>query len=221
MTDVATVSLTAATSASGEPHTGAMIALLPQLEDAAALAVPGGEPVDQLHCTLLFLGEADLYSDAERAGIVDVCRQVAAESDVTEADAFAVAMFNPAGEEPCVVLGLSGVELANLYDAVTADVDPGVDQHQPWIPHITLMYTDDVAVVGQVRDRCGVVVFDRLRVAFGDQVTDIPLGQALDDGDEPVVVGSVRVPWSGCPRCFEARHDGPCTAAGLPSAARG
>lgn len=218
MTAVTVPLTTAAPAASGTPHTGAMIALIPAAEDADALAVDAGEPVDQLHCTLLFLGEADLYSDAERAGIVDICRQIAAASDPVEADAFAVSLFNPAGPEPCVVLGLSGVELADLFDAVTADVEAGVDQHQPWIPHITLAYTDDASVVGVVRDRCGVVVFDRLRVAFGDQVTDIALGHPDDDGE---IVASVRIPWTGCPHCFADQHDGPCTTVGLPSATRG
>lgn len=209
--------LTAASSpASGQ--TGAMIALIPAAEDAAALAVDGGEPVDQLHCTLLFLGEADLYNDQERAAIVDMCRQIAAVSDPVEAEAFAVAMFNPGGDDPCVVYGLSGAELAGLYEAVAADVDPGVDQHQPYVPHVTAIYTADANLVGQLRDRCGPVMFDRLRVAFGDQTVDLPLGEPEEE-DEPMVA-AVRVPWTGCPRCFEPAHDGPCHS-GRPGVALG
>lgn len=233
-----TMPLTAATlPSSGAPHTGAMIALVPTADDLEGLALPGGEPADQLHCTLLFLGEADMWSPAERAAMVDVCRQLAAVSDVVEAEAFAVSLFNPAGDEPCVVFSLSGSELADLYDAVAAEVEPGVDQHQPWQPHITVAYTDELEMMlGECRDRCGPVVFDRLRVAFGDDVTDIPLGETPDDptvaelaaGRREVAMmsavrESIRIPWSGCPRCFAAVHEGPCSPEGLrsPSTGRG
>lgn len=219
-----TVPLTAATQpASG--HSGAMIALIPAPEDAQALAVDGGEPADQLHCTLLFLGEADMYTEQERAGIVDMCRQIAAVTDPVEAEAFAVAMFNPTGPDPCVVYGLSGAELAGLYEAVAADVEPGVDQHQPYVPHVTAIYSADPNLVGTLVDRCGVVMFDRLRVAFGDHITDLPLGEPeVDDVAEPVVAASPRIPWLGCPRCFAAVHEGPCQPSGFtitPTTGRG
>lgn len=217
-----TMPLTAAAPpASGAPHTGAMIALIPTVDDMEALAVPGGEPADQLHCTVLFLGEADMWTGQERAGIVDVCRQVAAVSEPVEADGFALSLFNPAGAEPCVVMGLSGTELANLHDAVTADVDPGVDQHQPWIPHVTLAYSDDLRMLGECRDRCGPVVFDRLRVAFGDEITDLPLGEPEPDDQQEPVTAAVRIAWSGCPRCFDAEHDGPCQPQALRSPSTG
>lgn len=212
VTDTMPVPLTAAAlPASGAaPQTGAMIALVPTPDDLEGLALPGGEPADQLHCTLLFLGEADMWSPEERAGIVDVCRQLAAVSDEVEAEAFAVSLFNPAGDEPCVVLGLSGSELADVYDAVAADVNPGVDQHQPWVPHITLAYTHDLRRLAECLAGIGPVVFDRLRVAFGDEITDLRLGQPEPDSQPPAVTAAIRVAWSGCPRCFADVHDGPC-----------
>jgi 2'-5' RNA ligase superfamily protein len=234
-----TVPLTAAAPpSSGAPCSGAMIALVPTVDDLEGLALPGGEPADQLHCTMLFLGEADMWSPAERAGIVDVCRKIAAVSDVVEAEAFAVSMFNPHSDEPCVVFNLSGSELADLYDAVAAEVEPGVDQHQPWTPHLTVGYYTQVvdghflfgegganssAALADLLGRCGPVVFDRLRVAFGDEVTDIPLGEPPQPDAADVVTAAVRIPWSGCPRCFAAVHEGPCSPEGLrsPSTGRG
>jgi 2'-5' RNA ligase len=209
-----------AASEPGEPHTGAMVALLPA--DPDMLAVDGGEPADQLHCTLLFLGEAADIGDDARARILEAAADVALGWAPFEAEAFSVAMFNPHGEEPCVVLGLTGVDLAELFDEISDVVEPSVEQHQPWQPHITVAYTDDPAMVGAVVDRCGPVLLDRIRVAFGDQVTDIPLGEPdlddedddLDDSDndetEPVEVASARVRWDGCPRCFNPIHDGAC-----------
>ncbi|MGE5827888.1 MAG: hypothetical protein ACM30G_05910, partial [Micromonosporaceae bacterium] len=83
------------------------------------------------------------------------------------------------------------------------------------------------AALADLMDRCGPVVFDRLRVAFGDDITDLPLGQPEPDDDQPVgdavTVAAVRMPWTGCPRCFEPVHDGPCQLDGLrsPSTGRG
>lgn len=217
-----------AAGVTGELHTGAMIALIPT--DPEALAVDGGEPADELHCTLLFLGEADKIDDARRAQILEVCRTVAAGWYELEAEAFSVAMFNPLGDEPCIVLGLSGVELAELHDDIESEVETDQDQHQPWVPHLTLAYTDDAMLVGDLLDRCGPVMFDRLRVAFGDQVTDIPLGDVVEDdfvppdddvtaeevppeeGEAPAIASGREV-WDGCPRCFQAAHDGACVSA--------
>lgn len=206
----------AAAPASGATYSGAMVALIPAAADAADLAIPDGEPADQLHCTLLYLGEAADLDEQTRADIVDQCRAVAAGWDgMIEADGFSVAVFNPHGDDPCVVLGLSGADLAGLHDQVAEMVDVAGEQHQPWIPHITLAYTDDAGLVAEVTDRCGVVAFDRLRVGFAGDHVDIPLGEALPEPppeeppvEEPVV--AARAVWTGCPYCFRDAHDGPC-----------
>lgn len=216
------------TAAAGGPHTGAMVALIPA--DPDMLEVPDGEPADQLHCTLLFLGEAtDLDADT-RAGILQTVQDIADSTPEVTADGFGLAVFNPYGEDPCLVLLLSGAELADLHETVAEDVEASAEQHRPWIPHITLAYTSDDSMISDLLDRCGPVVFDRLRVAFADEVTDFPLlGTSEDEVEdetvedvpaEPVPVavttpptmtaGNVRVRWDGCPRCFAPVHEGPC-----------
>lgn len=212
-----TVLTAAAAAVSGQ--SGAMVALLPAPDDAADLAVDGGEPVDELHCTLVYLGEAADLDEQIRADIIDQCRAVAAGWDgPIEADGFSAALFNPHGDDPCVVLGLSGADLAGIYDQVVEVVDASAEQHQPWIPHITLAYTDDPTMVAEVTDRCGVVAFDRLRVAYAGEHVDIPLGVGVDDPLEPVeeaepavpVMAAARAVWTGCPYCFRDAHTGPC-----------
>ena len=215
---VLTAALTAAAVPASGTYTGAMVALIPAEDDAADLAVDGGEPVDQLHCTLLYLGEAADLNDQTRADIVDQCRAVAAGWDGLEADGFAIAMFNPHGDDPCVTLVLSGQDLAGLYDQVVEAVDAPVEQHQPHIPHVTLAYTDDAGLVPELTDRCGVVRFDRLRVAYGGEHIDIPLGASDLEDDEvdetpaaPVpVMAAARTVWTGCPYCFRDAHQGSC-----------
>lgn len=194
-------------------HTGAMIALLPSAADARRLAVDGGEPADQLHCTLMYLGDADQFDGAARATIVAAVRAACDGWPVVDADGFAVSLFNPGDvndRDPCVVLGLSGHDVDVLHDiveevvgeveaaqptagpvAVPAGYDTGgaddtgvggdgvgwvcADQHAPYIPHVTLAYTGDVGAVGGLVDRVGPMVFDRIRVVFGDSAVDLPL----------------------------------------------
>jgi 2'-5' RNA ligase/GNAT superfamily N-acetyltransferase len=186
--DRAASQVTAAYDSSGseEEHTGAMVALVPTDAAAAALAVEDGEPADELHCTLLYLGEAADYDDDARDAVTAAVADVAAGFAPFDADGFAISLFNPESDErdPCIVLGLSGAELADVHDAVAGEVEASPEQHEPWIPHITLVYDAEPEMVAELTDRTGPVRFDRIRVAFGDEVIDYPLA-----GGAPVAAG--------------------------------
>jgi hypothetical protein len=183
------------------PNTGAMIALVPTAADAARLAIDGGEPIEELHCTVLYLGEAADFEPEEQQSILDWAEIMAANWERVDGTAFAPAFFNPDGgddgsKEPCAVLVLNGPELAEFYETTAADVTDLValpEQHLPYIPHITLAYMGEPITANDVFDltdfiaRCGPVSFDRLRVSFGEETTDIPLGEQADEpADEPV-----------------------------------
>lgn len=182
----------AAIAAAAVQHTGAMIALIPTDADARRLAVDGGEPADELHVTLMYLGDAAEIPTKVRARIVDAVSRAINAYPPAEADSFAVSMFNPRGDEPCVVLGVSG-EMASdvhvLVEAAVRGVAAGTaldlpKQHEPWIPHVTLQYTGDAARVASLTDRTGPIVFDRVRVVFAGDATDIPLtAVGWDDND--------------------------------------
>lgn len=171
-------------------HTGAMVALIPTAEDAARLAVDGGEPADELHVTLAYLGTAaDLGAMDRQAVIGDVTSGVRGLWQVT-ADAFALSVFNPGDttdRETCIVLGLSGTELDVVHDVILQSMwsSPMPEQHRPWTAHLTLAYTDDLARLPQWVDRIGPVTFDRVRIALGADIIDIPLGDPDDLGDAP------------------------------------
>jgi len=228
------------TAAGNEAPTGAMIALVPRDEDAARLAVEGGEAQGELHCTLVYLGDAVDIDQDVRDDLAAWAREIAKQWSSVEADAFAAALFNPDGEEPCAVLVLSGNDLDEFHQTALADVSEIYDlpeQHQPYIPHATLLYFSQVvdghfltqdgsASVDMVGlfDRVGPVVFDRIRLAYAGEITDIPLGdivaptQVVDEpvetNDEaPAVVASARVEWDGCPRGFHPAHTGACPPA--------
>jgi 2'-5' RNA ligase superfamily protein len=203
-------------AAAAEVMTGAMVALIPTEADAQRLAVDGGEPAEELHCTLLYLGEAAEIPDEARQAIVDAVRSYVDGWPPVVADGFAVSMFNPPGVEredgkqrdPCIVLGLSGDDLDHVHDMVGeavyhVDADEQVEftwpeQHAPWHAHVTLVYTDDVDMVAQLVDRVGPVTFDRVRVVFAGDATDIPLdaphpdavADESDDEGEPVAASA-------------------------------
>lgn len=184
-------------TAAAEVHTGGMVALRPSADEAERLAVEGGEPAEQLHSTLAYLGDAaDIPPEVQQQIIA---RLTALVEDAIRpdydlpmiAEGFAIDVFNPPGaaredgkdRETCIVLGLSGGDLGAVHALVTDTVaevfkDAGLslpEQHAPWIPHVTLTYTDDVGRVEELMGRAGPVTFDAIRVAFGGANTDIPL----------------------------------------------
>lgn len=177
-------------SAEQAKRTGGMIALVPTETDAERLTVADGEDAGELHLTLAFLGDDVTTLDSEtREKIIATARRYA--GDVVDAETFAVNIFNPGKIDSdgspggCVVLGVGRSDdlptlRANIVSALGGlgnfELPP---QHEPWIPHITLKYTDDFSEVSSLTDRLGEVTFDRLRVALGPDVIDIPLGKPL------------------------------------------
>lgn len=184
------VSEDATLTAAADVMDGAMIALVPSPADLERLAVPGGEPIEQLHLTLVYLGEAADIDQETRDALIAWARDLAPTWDSVEGDGFAPSWFNPTGDEPCLTLVCSGADLAEMHETALADAIDIMElpeQRLPWIPHITITYIDDdpesggaMAVfdawgMGNVQ-RTGPIVFDRIRLAFGGEVTDVPLG---------------------------------------------
>lgn len=186
------------TSSAAPPvHTGAMIALIPSASDLERLAVEGGEALEELHLTLAYLGEADQIDEETRSRIIDAAGQYFTDAVATEA--FSVNAFNPHNPdmETALVLGVKGEDLvgprSNAVSAVRGFFAMP-DNHEPWLPHVTLAYSDDVSQTADFVGRLGPIKFDTLRFAFGDEVHDIPLFS--EDAEEPEVLtaGVSRMP---------------------------
>lgn len=196
-------------------HTGAMIALRMTEQDAARLAATGGLPIDELHTTLCYLGESDQITPEMRGRILADMRELAAsQPGPIPGDGFALNAFNPGtanNRETAIVMGVGGQELADLHQAASEAWegwgDDGTwampEQHSPWVPHVTLQYTDDLNAVKTYADRVGPLAYDRLRVAFGDEVTDIPFGPGVADvvEDDPNAVEAVVRPTMSAEMC--------------------
>lgn len=158
--------------------TTAMVALLPSTADAERLAVDGGLPVGELHLTLLFLGDAADWDADQRQAVLDGVETLRGTGAV-DGDGFALAVFNAGddGKDTCIVLGIGGQPIEDVHTAVTAAVpaDNLPEQHHPWAAHLSLIYTDDLSQLADLVDRTGPITFDRIRVAFAGDNTDIPL----------------------------------------------
>lgn len=180
----AVMPMVAAVDSDGEEHTGAMVALVPSDADIERLMVEDGEPADQLHLTLMFLGEAADISENAREQIIAAVERYA-EAPLS-ANGFSVNVFNPMASNSCIVLGVGNDDgsLQELQSNVASSLGglAGLqipEQHTPWVPHVTLAYTDEFEGVAELGTRTGPITFDRLRVAFGSEVHDIPLGEPV------------------------------------------
>lgn len=177
----------------GEHLSGAMIALMPSEEDARRLRIGGGELAEQLHLTLYFLGEGSDWDEQERELVTNaVLDRVSAMTDElgpvrVVGRSFGVAHWNGDGDNPCWVLNIANVSeedrdepyvsLEDIHGLVT-DALNEIEiptQYSPWIPHVCLAYTDDLSLTQEVQKRLGQITFDRIRVAFAGEYTDIEL----------------------------------------------
>jgi hypothetical protein len=162
--------------AMAEENTGGMVALVPSEDSAKLLTLPtpGGEPLDELHLTLTYLGDdVTTMSDADKRAVVAAAEKAAETIPPVSARVFAHATFNPDGHEdrkPCAVYLVGGTdELDNLrreFDRFASE-----EQHQPYIPHVTAGYGLTAADLSFT----GPVTFDAIRVALGDANIIIPL----------------------------------------------
>jgi len=161
-------------------RTGAMIALMPTALDADRLTLTGGEPTDQLHLTLLYLGQAADYSGALRQAIRERVAEVTMSQVSVTATGFGAAVWNPEGATPALVLNVGEGCIQDVKDAICREVYEvwGAylpEQHEPWVPHICLQYSPPGDSVSAALGKVGPITFDRVRVAFAGDYVDFPL----------------------------------------------
>lgn len=186
---------TALKAADGTPHTGAMIALVPTTQDAERLSVENGEATEELHLTLMFLGEGAAYDEASRTGLVQMIGESVGDylPGPIVAGAFGVNHWNTGSDSPSWVYAVGDEKPQNIdtetppglnaahaladYAVTNGGVDPALipPQYTPWQPHVCAAYSDDPVFLADMESRLGPVTFDRIRVSFAGEYTDIPL----------------------------------------------
>lgn len=194
--------LTAA--ADGSHLQGAMIALMPTPEDAERLAIEGGETADQLHLTLYFLGDdGTAFSEEAQHSLIQEVTDVLPHyvSGPVTAKLFGAAHWNGNGDSPSWVWSVgddpaSPRTLGMLHGAIGVALEEALDesvehpelpqQHTPWVAHICAVYSDELDLIIALEERLGPVTFDRIRVAFAGDRTDIPLGGSVTAAAGPL-----------------------------------
>ncbi|MFF4900443.1 hypothetical protein [Streptomyces sp. NPDC001068] len=164
---------------------------MPSQADIERLALEDGEAAEELHCTLWFLGKAADWGEDQRRELIDGVRaRASALSGPVQAVAFGVNHWNPASEDPAWVWAVGddpdADEDAPTLQAARAVAQDSLEdghnnpdlprQHTPWVAHATGAYTPETWPLEAMIDRLGPLTFDRVRVAFAGEATDIPLG---------------------------------------------
>lgn len=178
------VSLTAA--ADGSHTSGAMIALMPTREDAERLAIEGGEAAEQLHLTLRYLGDGDAFDEEARAAVVEAVQTLAEGLPPVQSKVFGAAHWNGNSDEPSWVWSVGDdPEHGRSLDAAHGMADEALlmapmdveipEPRTPFAAHICAAYSDELDLIIALEERLGPVAFDRIRVAFAGDHTDIPL----------------------------------------------
>lgn len=172
-----------------QEHTGGMVALVPSAGDVARLTVEGGEPPDELHLTLAYLGDdVTEWEPQQRDAVLAVAHEHSGGGPIP-ARIMAHALFNPDGHDerdPCAVYLVGDTpQLTPLRESIITALRGAVDlprQHEPTIFHVTAGYGLNPGALSYV----GPIVFDRLRVALGTEVTDFYLsGPPREEPGEP------------------------------------
>ena len=152
---------------------------------AAQFALVGGEPVDQLHVTLAFLGDAADLSD--EAALQALVAGWAARTPPISGEIGGVGLFT-AGPEVVTYLSLDLPALPAarqvLADALSDGGQPISGAHG-FTPHCTLDYADRAAEVTASGEA---VTFESVAVVVGPTRTDYPLAGE----PEPVVAAAIK-----------------------------
>lgn len=129
--------------------TGAMVSLGLGREDPARIVIPDGMPPEELHITLMYLGEADGIGQGDQAWMVEHITQLADQiSDRAEDLTVTVSGHGTLGSEGAAVLLLNGAVLAMAHQLARdayGDVEGVPDPYIPYIPHVTFGYGVDPA----------------------------------------------------------------------------
>ncbi|WP_413808128.1 phage minor head protein [Streptomyces sp. OE57] len=199
-------------AADGSHLMGGMIALIPTEEDAARLAIDGGEDAGELHLTLYFLGDngADWTPDQRNELAEGVRARVGELGGNVTGRAFGANHWNAGTDSPSWVWAVGddrdqdadAPTLVRAHAMVTDALEdtherPEIPvQHSPWVPHVCAAYSDDPALLEALEERLGPITFDRLRLAFGGDYIDIPLTEEEPMTEEETAAGMPTRSWS-------------------------
>ena len=172
--------------------TGAVVVLLPA--DPESLAVAGGDPPEQLHMTICYLGDASVLDEEEKQAAIDAVNSVSPMGPAVDAAFAGVTEFadNDGDGQRAVALTYNSEEAHTIHELLEEML--GVENiYGGFIPHVTLGYNvtvDPAAYDGTT------TTFDRLALWWaGETLVENTLGEvAVSDivTDTPAPTGGGR-----------------------------
>lgn len=160
-------------------HTGMMIACFVPKNVAAKVAIDGGEPVDELHVTLAYLGKG--LSEADQKKVVDVVRKLSEVTPPLVGKLAGIGRFSASGTsegKDVIYLSVDSPALTRfrplLVDAINS-VGISVSESHGYTPHVTLAYIDTTADSPLKRVEPVDVTFTHLAAAAGPKKFAFPM----------------------------------------------
>lgn len=164
-----------------QQHTGVMVAFMLDLETAEQLAIPGGEPVNDLHVTLAYLGDSSKVT-LNYGVIKDALARFAAQSSPLQGHTGGLGRFTPSdssdGKSPVIALinvpGLQAwrTKLVQCLEDVAVNIAKDFD----YTAHCTLAYIDADAPMPLETIPELPLTFNALCLAVGDERFSYPFG---------------------------------------------
>jgi 2'-5' RNA ligase len=153
-------------------HTGVMVALFPSPDVAQQLAQPGGEPVEDLHVTLAFLGDAMQLANPE--ALKQEVAAFAARTPPIAGTVSGVGHFT-AGPEPVTYASVDLPTLPAIRESLVENLSwdenlPDPSREHGFTPHLTLAYDDRQVELPNLP-----LTFDTITLCIGDERIDFPL----------------------------------------------
>lgn len=160
-------------------HTGIMVALFPPEAEAQALALSGEglpegsvvTPANELHLTLVYLGEVGQIGFGQ-GDLLKWVMHFAQENPIIRGMVSGVGRFNTADAEgrQAIYASYDSLMLAPFRFWLADRLPYGPENHG-FTPHITIAYVPADAPMPNILPAAREIVFDRIGVAWGDQVT--------------------------------------------------
>lgn len=169
--------------AKADTRQGAMVAFYPSLEAARAIAQAGGEPADEVHLTLAFLGDAAAITDPDR--LQKVVEGFAATCPPITGHIAGTGLFT-ASEENVLYASPDTPALPHARQRLVEQLEHAgfpPEREHGFTPHLTLAYGHDGAPPAVSRIP---LQFDHLTLKLGDQRFDYPLAPAALEKADPV-----------------------------------
>jgi len=157
-------------------HEGAMLALFAPSDVASRIAIPGGEPAEELHITLFyFYDNADLGDD-NRNRILQLASKLAAEYTGLDVVLQGTEVFEENEERPLVAIVRSPMleDFRGRLAAVLDDAGIEYSKDYEYKPHLTLKYLEDGPRPDVTVEECFVV--NKVEARFADKRVPIYFG---------------------------------------------